>query len=47
MDLVIWQKELIKLLLFEEDRPAEVRVMLARPGDGISGVSGRRGASPR
>jgi len=41
-DILAAQKELIKLLLFEEDRPAKVRAMLAGLRDGIGGVTGSR-----
>ena len=41
-DILASQKELIKLLLFEEDRPAKVRAMLAGLRDGIRNVTGSR-----
>jgi rhamnosyltransferase len=44
-DIVASQKELIKLLLFEEDRPAKIRAMLAGLRDGIRNVTGEKGAA--
>ena len=44
-DIVASQKELIKLLLFEEDRPAKIRAMLAGLRDGIRNVTGEKGTA--
>jgi rhamnosyltransferase len=43
-DILASQKELIKLMLFEADRPAKVRAMLAGLRDGIRNVTGEKGA---
>jgi rhamnosyltransferase len=44
-DILASQKELLKVLLFEEDRKSKVRAMLAGLRDGLRAVAGERGAS--
>jgi rhamnosyltransferase len=43
-DILASQKELLKLLLFETDRPAKLRAILAGLRDGSRGVTGERRA---
>ena len=42
-DLLAAHKELVKLVLFEQDRPAKLRAMAAGLRDGLRSVSGKRG----
>jgi rhamnosyltransferase len=44
-DIIASQKELVKLVLFEEDRIAKVRAILAGLRDGVRAVAGKRVAS--
>lgn len=46
-DVLASQKELLKVLLFEEDRKAKVRAMLAGIKDGMRSVAGERGGPER
>jgi rhamnosyltransferase len=43
-DMLATHKELVKLLLFEQDRPAKLRAMAAGLRDGLRSVSGKRGS---
>ena len=43
-DILASQKELLKVLLFEQDRVEKLRAMLAGLIDGVRGVTGSRGA---
>jgi rhamnosyltransferase len=42
-EIIASQKELVKLLLVEQDRAAKVRAMLAGLRDGLRGVAGEKG----
>jgi rhamnosyltransferase len=44
-DVFACQKEMVKLLLFEEDRPAKVRAMLSGLRDGLRNATGEKGVS--
>jgi rhamnosyltransferase len=46
-DILASQKELVKLVLFEQDRCAKVRAMAAGLRDGLRSVSGKRGRRGR
>lgn len=43
-EFVASQKELVKLILAERDRPAKLRAMLAGLRDGLRGIAGERGS---